>query len=683
MAVGPLSPTQHPPTAADTASHAASAAGPGAVRLHVICERDVGLFSLVQQVVANVVWSRHEGRVPIAYFRGRTCYWTPNGYRGRDTVWEYYFEPLVESFPAASIPSHVRALVAERPPSAFEVGYYADARTFVSNHFGDHPDIQATSLVIPYQWEDPGSELRRAAAAVIRDYVRPRPHILDAVERFHAAHMQGRDVIGMHIRSTDAVSPKERRPHRHGSLDWSRYLAAAAELLRARPSARIFVATDAQALLEQARAAFGERVLACDSLRHERGEAVGQGPTGWIMPAYIAGDRDRAARNGEEAVIEYRLLARCSHLIHNGSSLARTVLLHAPQLPHTNTHAGRGAAAGPACAPMPVPHFRRRVRERAEALEQSQARRPTLAPREPATAAPAVEPEVVRRVKTNKAARRASSAPYREHSSIAFLVHSFNRIENVDQLHNGLRRLGDHELIVCEDGSIDGSVEKWTALLDRPNDFLIRSNDLHEIRALDRAIRYANADVVCLVQDDDLIPDDSGWLADALACFRAHPNLAVLGGFMGFRAFHPDPDKVGRVWGPAPFQFVHHVNIGPYFVRKRCYEALGGWDPSFSGVGEPGICFDNEFCLRAWMGGYQVGYRFVPFKGPPGNYSLDGGTVLFSGTTRRRNQLRNQRAIFEQYAPHSVRIDALVEAANRGLGSLEAGRGSALGSSQG
>ena len=56
------------------------------------------------------------------------------------------------------------------------------------------------------------------------------------------------------------------------------------------------------------------------------------------MPAYISGDRDVAARNGEDAVVEYLLLSRCDYLVHNGSSLARTVLLNAPELPHTNTH---------------------------------------------------------------------------------------------------------------------------------------------------------------------------------------------------------------------------------------------------------------------------------------------------------------------------------------------------------
>jgi hypothetical protein len=74
-------------------------------------------------------------------------------------------------------------------------------------------------------------------------------------------------------------------------------------------------------------------------------------------------------------------------------------------------------------------------------------------------------------------------------------------------------------LIVCEDGSLDGSHEKWMSYLDRPNDFLIHSNDLHEIRILDRAIRFARSDIICLVQDDDLIPRETDWLEAALGHF--------------------------------------------------------------------------------------------------------------------------------------------------------------------
>jgi glycosyltransferase involved in cell wall biosynthesis len=282
---------------------------------------------------------------------------------------------------------------------------------------------------------------------------------------------------------------------------------------------------------------------------------------------------------------------------------------------------------------------------------------------------PAINPEVIARVRAYKARRQSASVQYRDRPKLAFIVHSFNRISNIDQLLAGLRRLGEHELIVCEDGSLDGSHDKWMSHLDRPNDFLIHSNDLHEIRILDRAIRFARADIICLVQDDDLIPSETGWLEAALTQFNTYPHLAIIGGFMGFQSFHPDLKSVKPIWGPAPFQFLHHVNIGPYFIRQQHYEALGGWDYTFSQVGEPGICFDSELCLRAWLHGYQVGYSFVPFKGPPGHYALDGGTVLFSGPARSRNEVRNHERIYEMYAKHARRIDQLVREANRTMAS--------------
>jgi glycosyltransferase involved in cell wall biosynthesis len=278
-----------------------------------------------------------------------------------------------------------------------------------------------------------------------------------------------------------------------------------------------------------------------------------------------------------------------------------------------------------------------------------------------------VDPEIVEVVKANKARRRASALQYVERPQLAFIVHSFNRISNIDQLLGGLRSLGPHELIVCDDGSMDGSHHKWLEHLDHPNDFLIHSNDLHEIRAMDRAIRYARSEIVCVVQDDDLIPQETGWLKSILARFAKDPALAIVGGFMGFESFDPDPAHALPIWGEADFRFVHHANIGPYFIRRQSYEQLGGWDHSFSAPGEPGICFESEFCLRAWTDGYRVGYSFVPFKGPPGHYAMDGGTMLFSRDARERNRVANAEQIFRMYRTRATQIDLLVRQANQEL----------------
>jgi len=307
-------------------------------RRHIICERDAGLFSLFQQVVGNIPWAMHEKRIPIVYFGDRCCYWAPRGYRDKDTVWEYYFEPLVASYPVSIIPDHIRAAIRESFPRAHQLGYLVDEDTWVSNNFADHPKLKGKTVAIPYRWNDPDDELRKQVSAIIQEYVRPRAYIEQKVNHFYGRHMKDNYVIGVHVRGTDAILQGGVCAYRKDSLVLPKYVDEIHRILTNVSGAIIFVATDDNHSLAYIRDAFGRRVIACDSVRHDEGPAAGRGPMGWLMPAYIAGDRERAARNGEEAVIEYLLLTKCHHLVHNGAGLARTVLLTSPHLPHTNTH---------------------------------------------------------------------------------------------------------------------------------------------------------------------------------------------------------------------------------------------------------------------------------------------------------------------------------------------------------
>lgn len=306
--------------------------------LHVVRERDVGLFSLIQQVIANIPWALGEGRVPVVDFRHRTCYWNEAGHRGGTSVWEYYFEPLVPEFSASVIGVELRALIEEQFPDQDSPGRFVSPNAFVTNNYGEHSSLAGKALRIPYETGNPDPELRATTSVLISDFIRPRSYLKEKAELFYNKVMDGEEVIGVHVRGTDAVSPQETREYRRGSLDLDRYERTLSSLLRTHPRARFFVATDAEASLVRLRATFGDRILAYDSVRHRDGEPAGAGPTGRIMPAYIASDSGLAAQNGEDAVVEYLLLSRCSHLVHNGAGLAMTVLLANPTLPHINTH---------------------------------------------------------------------------------------------------------------------------------------------------------------------------------------------------------------------------------------------------------------------------------------------------------------------------------------------------------
>ncbi|MDX1642960.1 MAG: hypothetical protein R3244_01240 [Thermoanaerobaculia bacterium] len=308
-------------------------------KIFIICERDVGLFSLVQQVVSNVPRALALGYVPIVYFGRNCCYWHPDGYRGRDNVWEYYFEPVIPDYDSSAIPRHARdrlETVLFPPEEVESVGLQLDPSVYLSNHFGDHPSLWGLSLRIPCGSFDPRPSLRRRAARVIRAFVRPRAYLRAKAEEFGRRYLDGRPVIGVHIRGTDVVAR-----FRGGVVELDRFGAGISKELRRRPDAAILVATDDAASLAWARSEFGDRVLGYATVMHTEGTAAGSGPTGAHMPGYIAEDPAVAALNGEEAVVEYLLLRRCDALIHNGASLARTVLLAEPDKTHRNIRAGQ------------------------------------------------------------------------------------------------------------------------------------------------------------------------------------------------------------------------------------------------------------------------------------------------------------------------------------------------------
>lgn len=287
----------------------------------------------------------------------------------------------------------------------------------------------------------------------------------------------------------------------------------------------------------------------------------------------------------------------------------------------------------------------------------------------------------MRAIESQKESQRLADQEYSEHPKITVIVQSFNQARNIERLESSLRNARPDELIVCEDGSIDGSLDLWLEKLRGPNDFLLRSNDIHEIRSYGRAIGYARGSIVCLMQDDDQPAPDGRWLREATDLFDRYPKLAVLGGWCGFDDFFET--EYNAPWlasgdgvipyadmrSGVPMVFVENVNIGPYFIRKSVYEELGGFDHRFSPPGEPGITFEAEFCYRVWLHGYQVALTDIPVKLETGSegYIFPGGTSLWGLKEREKNESLNKKLIDELYRDHLPGIRTAIDHANGSL----------------
>ena len=210
---------------------------------------------------------------------------------------------------------------------------------------------------------------------------------------------------------------------------------------------------------------------------------------------------------------------------------------------------------------------------------------------------------------------------YNYNPKLSLIITSYNHSQNIEENYNNIKKYKCDELIVCEDGSIDGSYEKWSKLLQGPNEFLIKTNELNEFFILDRAIRSSKSDIVCVLQDDDIIPADSKWINQSLELFKKHDDLVIIGCNQGyifdnpeekFNSFiqiccsdHPNITKnrrneyLEKKDGNAVFKFVNAINLGPAFIKTDFFRQVGGFNLKKIGAGNPGIHFDWDICLEA------------------------------------------------------------------------------------
>ena len=83
---------------------------------------------------------------------------------------------------------------------------------------------------------------------------------------------------------------------------------------------------------------------------------------------------------------------------------------------------------------------------------------------------------------------------YQSQPKTTFIIQSHNKSEQVCAIVKNLRHVKNSEIIVIDDGSINGHTKKLVAFLDAGNEFIIRANDLYEVITYDRAITMARGE---------------------------------------------------------------------------------------------------------------------------------------------------------------------------------------------
>jgi glycosyltransferase involved in cell wall biosynthesis len=243
---------------------------------------------------------------------------------------------------------------------------------------------------------------------------------------------------------------------------------------------------------------------------------------------------------------------------------------------------------------------------------------------------------------------------YTNYKDITFVIQSFNKRENIKKVLIDLLNVQAMNIVLIDDGSIDGTLQSASHLLTGENHIILRSNDVHEVINYRRAILMSNTKYVCLMQDDDIPLDTPVWIDNSLEILELlAPQLIILGLREGFdftwmsecvdeqedTLFYSEEDLIclkniyeatlinpklvklqdGRV---INFNFCQVVNRAPTFIRRE----------EFLGIGSIGIQFkpyqydDIDYCLRAWMKGFKVGITSSNFLRDIGQ----GGMRLFN-----------------------------------------------------
>ena len=246
--------------------------------------------------------------------------------------------------------------------------------------------------------------------------------------------------------------------------------------------------------------------------------------------------------------------------------------------------------------------------------------------------------------------------PYNDHPRVTAVLQLFNKRQNVAAILAALHSSPIEEIIVIDDGSRDGALEILPGLLQGKNHFIIRSNDLFEIRTYSRALDFARGEIVALLQDDDIPPMGGAWIQDAIELFDQYPKMAVLGGRDGLELRLKDSNDasesphqvtytaVNQREGERidmPFRFVDVVNRAPMLLRRQAVQQLGGIDNTFA----PFQCDDVDLCLRAWKAGLQVGLYSTGFLRDVGM----GGMRLFNAGTVPAQARKNWQIIYDRY----------------------------------
>lgn len=164
----------------------------------------------------------------------------------------------------------------------------------------------------------------------------------------------------------------------------------------------------------------------------------------------------------------------------------------------------------------------------------------------------------------------------------------------------------DLEYIIIDGGSSDNTVEIVTSYQDRLKINFISEPDNGIYDAMNKGIKLATGEIICILNSDDIFYDDK--VLSTIATAFSDEKVEVVYGDIKY--FADDVDKTNRYWKTGEYK-ASKLNNGwiiPHpalFVRKSVYDTCGLYNTDFR------IAGDYEFILRM-LKKYNFTLKYIP-----------------------------------------------------------------------